>query len=305
MRFLPVAALLMTVTLIPGCTQVRQFNRFFLTRCPEDGPNPEQEFDIALQPVDLSDYLQRLRGAARGFSLRAIAEVPYTDRSWPVYHAQQPGSRSDKRLLIIAGIHGNELAGALAAPNILSDVRAHPEVYGGLDVHLIAPANPVGLMHGARYNAQGCDINRDFSAFETVEARAIRDVIDETSPDLILSLHEGPHDGFFVIATHSTPSPLATAVATALQSSGVALATHSNLGSRLSVPGVMKEGWAITGAKSLFRIRSLGAYAHQRSTPLLTTEGPWGASDIDSRVRAQILAVRAAASALVSGALSE
>ena len=305
MRFLPVAALLMTVTLIPGCTELRQFNRFFLTRCPEDGPNPEEEFDILLQPVDLSDYLERLRGAARGFSLRAIAEVPYRERSWPIYHARQSGLSSDKRLLVVAGIHGNEVAGALAAPNILSDVSAHPEVYGGLDLHLIAPANPVGLLHGARYNAQGCDINRDFSAFETIEARAIRDVIEETSPDLILSLHEGPHDGFFVIATRSTPSPFATAVATALQSSGVELATHSNLGSRLSIPGVMEEGRAITGAKRLFRIRSLGAYAHQRSTPLLTTEGPWGAADIDSRVRAQMLAVRAAAYALVSGSLSE
>jgi hypothetical protein len=74
MRFLPVAALLMPVTLISGCTQVRHFNRFFLTRCPEDGPNPEQEFDIFLQPVDVSEYLGRLRRAARGFSLRVVAE---------------------------------------------------------------------------------------------------------------------------------------------------------------------------------------------------------------------------------------
>ena len=305
MQFHLAAALLMTVTLILGCTQVRQFSRFYLTRCPEDGPTPEQEFDIFLSPVDLSGYLERLRGAARGFSLRAIAEVPHTDRSWPIYHARRPGLSSDKRLLVVAGIHGNEVAGALAAPDILSDVLAHPEIYGGLDFHLIAPANPVGLMHGARYNAQGCDINRDFSAFETIEARAIRDVIEETNPDFILSLHEGPHGGFFVIATRSTPATFATAVATALQSSGVDLATHSHLGSRLSVPGVMKEGWVITGAKWLFRIRSLGAYAHQRSTPLLTTEGPWGASDVDSRVRAQVLAVRAAANELVSVVFSE
>ncbi len=305
MRFRSVAVLLMTVSLIPGCTQVRQFNRFFLTRCPEDGPNPDREFDIFLQPVDLSSYLEGLRRAARGFSLREIAEVPYGDRSWPIYHARQPGLSSNKRLLVVAGIHGNEVAGALAAPNILSDVRAHPEIYRGLDLHLIAPANPVGLIRGARYDAYGCDINRDFSGFESIEARAIRDVIEETNPDFILSLHEGPHDGFFVIATRSTPSLLAIAVATALQSSGVELATHSNLGSRLSVPGVMEEGWFITGAKRLFRIRSLGAYAHQRRIPMLTTEGPWGASDIDSRVRAQMLAVRTVANELVSGTWSE
>ena len=35
----------------------------------------------------------------------------------------------------------------------------------------------------------------------------------------------------------------------------------------------MEEGWFITGAKRLFGIGSLGAYAHRRSTALLTTEG--------------------------------
>ena len=305
MRFLPVIALLMAVTLMSGCTKLRQFDRFFLSECAEDGPNPEEEFDIALPPVDLLDYLERLRDAAGGFSLRTIAEVPYRDGLWPIYLASQRELNVGKRLLVVAGVHGNEVAAALAAPSILSDVRAHPEVYGGLNFYLIAPANPIGLIHGARYNAQGCDINRDFSSFGTVEARAIREVIDETRPDLILSLHEGPHDGFFVIATRSTPSLFAEAIAAELQSSGIELATHSNLGSRLSAPGVMEEGWFITGAKTVFRIASLGAYAHQSSTPFLTTEGPWGESDIDYRVRAQILAVRAAANELGSGVSSE
>ena len=305
MRFLFITALMAAVTLMPSCTKLRQFDRFFLSECAEDGPNPEEEFDISLSPVDLSEYLESLRQEATGFSLDTIAEVPYKDGLWPIYLASERGSKSGKRLLVIAGVHGNEVAGALAAPSILADIRAYPEVYGALDIDLIAPANPVGLIHGARYNAQGCDINRDFSDFGTIEARAIREVIDETRPDLILSLHEGPHDGFFVIATRSTPSLFAEAIAAELQSSGIELATHSNLGSRLSAPGVMEEGWFITGAKTVFRISSLGAYAHQSSTPFLTTEGPWGESDIDYRVRAQILAVRAAANELGSGVSSE
>ena len=296
----------MALSLTSGCTTVRQFDRFFLSRCAEDGPNREEEFDIALQPVDLSEYLERLRGAAGDFSLRTIAEVPYRDESWPIYLASKRGLNNGKRLLVVAGIHGNELAGTLAAPDILSDVRANPQFYEGLDLYLIAPANPVGLMQGARYNAQGCDINRDFGDFETLEARAIRDTIEETHPDLIVSLHEGPQDGFLVIATRSTSSHLAAAVAAEVaaevESSGIGLATHSNLGTRLSVPGVMEEGWFITGAKTVFRIRSLGAYGHQRSIPVLTTEGPWGVSDVDARARTQVLAVRAAARELVSGA---
>lgn len=121
---------------------------------------------------------------------------------------------------------------------------------------LVAPANPVGITHGARYSGEGCDVNRDFAAFETAEARAIRDAIEESKPGLLRSLHEGPHEGFFVLVTHSTPSRFARAVATALRSSEVELATHSNLGTQLKVPGVMKEGWLITGVKKVLSIGS-------------------------------------------------
>ena len=102
-----------------------------------------------------------------------------------------------------------------------------------------------------------------------------------------------------------TPLIFAEGVAAEWQSSGIDLATHSNLGPRLRVPGVMEEGWFITGAKTVFKISSLGDCAHQSSKPFLTTEGRWGESDIDYLVRAQVLAVRVAAKQLVSGALSE
>lgn len=303
-KFQVVAALLVAAMLLPACTKIRQFNRYFLSQCPEEGPHPDEEFDIVLRPVSLPPYLKRLREAAEGFSLERIADVPYQGRSWPIYHIWRSGPKGAERLVVVAGVHGNEVAGGLAASEILLDARAHPQVYRGLDVHLVAPANPVGLTHGSRYNAEGCDVNRDFGAFETVEARAIRDAIEESEPDLVLSLHEGPHDGFFVLATRSTPSSFTRAVATALRSSGVELATHSNLGTQLEVPGVMKEGWLITGVKKVLSIESLGSYAHERAIPILTTEGPWGERDIESRVRAQVLAVRAAAKELASGAVA-
>ena len=60
----------------------------------------------------------------------------------------------------------------------------------------------------------------------------------------------------------------------------------------------MTEGWFITAAKRLLRIHSLGAYAHDRGIPVLTTEGPWGSEDMEGRISAQVLAVRAVAAHL-------
>jgi hypothetical protein len=275
-----------------GCTQVRQLNRFFLTRCPEDGPRPEQEFNVHVEPVDLGQYYQDLASSAAAVSKRVVAEVSGEAEVYPIYHFGPIGPPNGTPILIVAGMHGNELAGGLAAPRILDDIRSNPGDYGGARVHLIAPANPIGLKYGSRYNLQGCDINRDFRVFGTVEAGAIRDVLQEVSPRLILSLHEGPHDGFFVIATRNLPDEIARAAIGSIPTAVMPLANKNNLGWNLGEPGVMTEGWFVTTAKALFGIDSLGAFGEEQGAPTLTTEGPWGSRDIGARVQAQVLVVR-------------
>ena len=307
------AVLLVCASLLSGCSSARQLHRFFFTQCPEDGPYPERSLDVFVPELDHANYSRALQEAAEEIPSRVVARVPYRGQTWPIYHYWQRavGGRAPAgegvataslegapRLLVVAGAHGNESAGALAAMDILDDIRAAR--FGALDLDLVAPANPVGFVHGSRYNADGCDINRDFAAFRTTEARAVRDVIEAADPDLILSLHEGPNDGFLVIATRETPARYAAAVVSAVRSSGIELAGRSHLGSRLEVPGVMNEGWFIAGAKWLFRIHTLGTYASGAAIPLLTTEGPWHDSDIESRVRTQVIAVRAAADELVA-----
>jgi len=270
----PAALFLMALMLSLGCAKLRDAHRFFLTNCPEDGPVPEGELDVVLQTVEVADFLQDLRAAAGAARVRPVAEVRYREETWPIHHVHRPTPDARARLLLIAGVHGNEVAATLAAPEILEDAAARDEIYAGLDLHLLAPANPVGLAHGSRYNASGCDINRDFEGCETPEAEAIRAVIQDVTPDVIVSLHEGPQEGFLIIATRSTPSELPTAVAGTLRSHGVELATHSNLGSQLDAPGVVHEGWLLTAAKTLLGIDSLGAYAHDRSIPRSPPRGP-------------------------------
>lgn len=300
---LPFAAAMLVAACLTtaACTQLRQLKRFFLTRCPEDGPHREQEFDIHLEPVDVDRYYHDLSTAAAGMAARPVTNVDYKGETYAVHDVGPIGAEGATSIVVLAGVHGNEIAGALAAPAILQDVRSRRDDYRGVRIHVVAPVNPVGLRYGSRYNADGCDINRDFREFGTAEARVIRDVLMEAKPHLILSLHEGPHDGFFVIATRSMPEEVARAAAASIPADVMPLATENNFGWTLGTPGVMREGWFVTGAKTLFRIDSLGAYGEERGVPVLTTEGPWSSRDVSARVQAQVLAVRGVARYFTQG----
>ena len=274
-------------------TPARQFHRFFLTACAATGPAPESELDIDVQSVDLESFYARLLEAAVGLSVEQIATASYDGRQYPLYLIGPQGYAANDSTLVIAGVHGNEISGSLAAVQILETMRTRPP--DAAPIHLLAPANPVGLGHGSRYNSQGCDINRDFAAFRTIEADAIRKAIDQLRPRLVVALHEGPQDGLFVIGTQITPVATLNRLVAQLEAQPIPLATENNLGVGLPTPGVMTEGAFITRAKGWLGIYSAGEYASKLGIPLITVEIPWGWPDMQQRVRAQTMSVLAAA----------
>jgi predicted deacylase len=286
------------VVTVASCTSVRQFRRFFLTRCPADGPTPETEFDLHLRPVPMDAYYEALSTFAAALPRRELGRIDDAGRAHPIYLLGPLGTAGGRRLLVVAGVHGNEIAASLAAPRILGDARDRPADYAGVELWLVAPANPVGLAHRSRYNAEGCDVNRDFGGFRTPEARAIREAFTANRPELVVALHEGPQDGFFVIATPTVPPRLPEAAAEAAAASGATLARRSFLGLALGRPGVEREGRARTLLKRALRLGSLGTCAERHGVGALTTEGPWASADVDGRVAAQVTAVRAVARGL-------
>ncbi len=277
-----------------GCARVHDAWRFFFTHCPADGPVRESELEIHLEPVDLTTYYRDLRSASEGLSVRELALVSANGATFPIYQIGPLGRSPSHRILVVAGVHGNEVAASLAAPRILRDAREQPALYDGCELHLIAPANPVGLANQSRYQANGCDVNRDFGAFRTPEAQAVRAAFERLAPTLVVALHEGPQDGFYVIATRATPASIPEAVANSLRTAGVPLSSDTLLGTRLRDAGYEHEGRATTILKQLIRLESLGTYANGLGVGTLTTESPWTSRDLPSRIEAQVLAVRAA-----------
>ncbi len=104
---------------------------------------------------------------------------------------------------ILATIHGNESAGTPLVRQLGKYLQKQPHLMEGRRVVILAVANPDGMAHRSRLNANGVDINRNFPSSNRVnnrqsgatplsepEARVIKQLIDQYSPDRIVSIHQ-------------------------------------------------------------------------------------------------------------------
>ena len=106
-------------------------------------------------------------------------------------------------ILILATIHGNEPAGTPLVLQLAGYLREHPLMLQGRTVVVVPVANPDGIIHNQRFNANGVDLNRNFEAanrqdgrkfgsraLSEPESRFIHLLIDEYKPDRIISIHQ-------------------------------------------------------------------------------------------------------------------
>ena len=104
---------------------------------------------------------------------------------------------------ILASIHGNEPAGTPLVHRLSEHLQQNTHLLQGRKVVLLPTANPDGMAHYSRYNANGVDLNRNFAAanrsnrarhgytaLSEPEASAIASVIRQYSPDRIISIHQ-------------------------------------------------------------------------------------------------------------------
>lgn len=120
------------------------------------------------------------------------------------YHFGQTQSQYPK-VLILGGVHGDEIEGVLAAQGLLQSFMQKFEYQ--LDLTLVPAFNPEGVFLRTRGNSKGIDLNRNlptkdwspeiktpryhpgpFACSET-ENQALVQFIEKHSPDFILTLH--------------------------------------------------------------------------------------------------------------------
>ena len=106
-------------------------------------------------------------------------------------------------IFILATIHGNESAGTPLVRRLIRHLQQNRELLTGRTVVLLPVANPDGLANGTRFNARNIDLNRNFiaanrrgdvqggpDALSEPEARAIHQLIQQYSPNRIVSIHQ-------------------------------------------------------------------------------------------------------------------
>jgi len=94
------------------------------------------------------------------------------------------------RVGIFAGIHGDEVAGALAAIRFLQALAVSPQIARGYEVYVYPVCNPTGFEDGTRHSRSGRDLNREFwLGSHEPEVRLLELQIRTLRFDGIISLH--------------------------------------------------------------------------------------------------------------------
>lgn len=274
---------------------LRLFAKYHLIRRVVDHPAPETELGVFELDYDWCAYTDELRSVSSELRVGELERISYDGMHYPILRVDGRGQAGAARLLVLAGVHGNERAGVLAVPGILrawtelSDPRPHLTV--------VTPVNPVGAAKLSRYNGEGFDINRDFRRFETREARLVRRVADDVAPSFIVSLHEGPQEGTFLFTNGLVDAQLGSELLAEMERGGTELADRDYFGRRLNPPGyapltptmtVLNVLWAST-----LGMMATGMWARERGIPEITIESSWRATDPSLRISGHVSLVRA------------
>jgi hypothetical protein len=277
---------------VPTLTELKQFARYHLLRRAHDHPARERELGVVSLGYDPAQFERELRAFdGAGFTVRERAKVEYREAQRGIFRVLSTNvARARKRLLVLSGVHGNEHAGILSVPGVLERFRSEHGDAERVGLCVLTPVNPVGAAEDSRFNAQGYDINRDFVRFDTVEARVVRDTMDELRPDFVLSLHEGPQDASFMFANAHVDSALAERLLRAFEAGGTNLATHDYFGSRLRRPGLSPSSRASRAVVRLWALSlsmmASNAFSEGRGVPELVLESSWRNPDRAERLRA-------------------
>jgi len=263
--------------------------KYYIAEFPAKGLEKCTGFPIKLIDVDIDEYYKKILSHDDSFKIKELKRINYKRKDYPIYSIHQKNETSSRRILIITGIHGNEIAGPLAIPRLLRDMTEEPtDLYKKWDLKIITIANPVGFAHQSRYTYSGRDVNRDFKRFKTEEALVLRSVLLEYKPDLLLSLHEGPQKGCFFIL-RSTGKDLINDALERVEKNNITLATSGYMHNSLKTKGLQEEGlWTKLFVK-IFNVNTLETFAEDHGIPAITIETPWAGNNIEERIRAHFI----------------
>jgi protein MpaA len=150
------------------------------------------------ETIDIRTVLRDIKIAAQSHGWASEVFFKIGDLELLALHRSPEvrGQRSEVRIYISAGIHGDEPAGPLAALKLIQESRWLENT----EIFLLPGLNPAGFALNRRESADGKDLNRDYRHLETAEVAAhIRWLERQPNFDAAFCLHEDwESHGFYV-----------------------------------------------------------------------------------------------------------
>ena len=295
-RLLGLALLLLLVGVAATCSTIGKGYRYYIAKCYYGAPVKQTEFPQHFFDINIDEYSTQLESLSSGLESRVVSEVEYQGRSLPIHLVELKNPDANKRLMVIAGVHGNESGGTLAILELLHDIRTNRAFYDEWNIAILSPVNPVGLIERSRYDQDGCDLNRKIRSSSQHGIVVQRTQIEAFRPDFVVSMHEAPSEGFLIHPGPHLGESLAQTILTDLESQGITLATIDYLGRNLQSKGQSKVSGLLKIAKHLVRVESLGDYLADKGIIEITTESGWNNADTFQRVNSHVLLIRSVVS---------
>ena len=158
------------------------------------------------ETIDIRAVLREIEATAPAHGWTSEIFHTHRDFDWLALH-RTPSRLTGQvsRIHISTGIHGDEPAGPLAALRLIRENRwpEHAEIF------LLPCLNPLGFVLNQRGNAEGIDLNRDYRALKSAEARMhIAWLERQPKFDLYFCLHEDwESNGFYLYEQNRTSGP--------------------------------------------------------------------------------------------------
>jgi len=140
--------------------------------------------------------IESLADHSSGITLQTIGQVTDLPVLFLRLLSKNP-SDSVQKILLSAGIHGDEPAGVEA---ILSFLEQDLTTWRNRFQFDVFPClNPFGFIHNLRENSDEIDINRTFEDEPTAEAKMVHSMLKDCQYDLFIEFHEDwEYDGFYL-----------------------------------------------------------------------------------------------------------
>ncbi|MVA77455.1 carboxypeptidase [Auraticoccus sp. F435] len=122
----------------------------------------------------------------------------------------RPAAAEGSVAMFVCSVHGDEPSGREACMTLARELAFTTDAaltrFLERTTVLFINANPDGWVADTRENADDVDVNRDYMALETPEARAVTKVIRDWNPDVLNDLHEyGPREYYDTDLLHLWP----------------------------------------------------------------------------------------------------